>query len=180
MTRQIRRGDHPREAIGATLDLASSGSMPSPLQETALLRRARLTFPTWLALLALGVQGLFPLSVGFQIAEHASTPAWKVIADAQAVGGHSHHTLAAANGKARSLIHPVSPPASNHTPHTDPAGGCALCFALQTLQAYTQAAVLGVPLPPAVGVDARPASRNASVHAYPPASYRSRAPPLMA
>src|SRR5690242_8893850 len=55
-----------------------------------LKKRASLTFPTWLALLALGVQLVLPLSIGTEIAHHGAAPSWEAAADNLCSVAHIH------------------------------------------------------------------------------------------
>lgn len=141
--------------------------------EATLKKRASLTFPTWLALLALGVQLALPLSIGTEIAHHGAAPAWEAAASDLCSVAHSH--AASAN-----YAHPASRRDKDGSGSQIPAGACALCMALNVMHAFTDAPILALPLP-ARAESSRPvAAQDDAVAAAPSAVYRSRAPPAVA
>jgi hypothetical protein len=149
------------------------GTWRDGLAPGALLnKRASLTFPTWLALLALGVQLALPLSVGIEIAHHGAAPIGEAAADNLCSVTHPHATSA-------NDAHPASHREKNGSGSQIPAGACALCAALNVMHTFTVAPVPAVPSPARTASNRPVAAHDAAVAAAPSAVYRSRAPPLV-
>ena len=136
-----------------------------------LKQRTSLSLAKWLALLAIGVQLVLPLSVGLQIAARGRASALTAFNTELCLADHS---VASPGADTNDRSGPGNP-------HNDnPAGGCPLCLALQAMHAFTDTSIAALPAPPISGKSLAVASHDTAAATAPTASYQSRAPPVMA
>jgi hypothetical protein len=117
-----------------------------------------------LAFLALAIQILLPFLVAFEITL-ARTPAY----------AESKSPICSASGSTTSPAHLI-----DHTAHHGLADGCPICLALAASQAFTAAAPVALPLPQAALVLRNQPALTPPLFGGISASYRSRAPPVLA
>jgi len=136
-----------------------------------LKHRTSLSLAKWLALLAIGVQLVLPLSVGLQIAARGTASALTAFNTELCLADHS---VASPDADANDRSGP------GNTHNDNPAGGCPLCLALQAMHAFTDASIAPLPAPRISGKSLAVAAHDAPTPVTDVASYQSRAPPVMA
>jgi len=141
-----------------------------------LTKRGSLGFPAWLALLALGVQLLLPLSAGVRVADHGGHAAHVAVSAEPGAEGHA----SAADAGRHSIIHPASRSGTTDRHDTGGIDACALCAALQSLSNCVETQVSMPLVPSIVGGSLLVVAQSTIVHAPRSASYDSRAPPATA
>jgi Protein of unknown function (DUF2946) len=133
------------------------------------LKLRTLSLAKWLALLAIGMQLVLPLSVGLQINTRGAAAMLAAFETELCLADHAGAAPVADTGD---RSEPGKSPSDN-------AGGCPLCLVLQVLHAFTDSPVAALPLPSVSGKTLGLATHDAATATPLTASYRSRAPPTL-
>lgn len=124
-----------------------------------------------MALLAIGVQLVLPLSVGVQIVRQGGASTLSIFQTALCVVGHAANLAQTDNNSGSK---PVDPRNDN------PAAGCPLCLALQVMHAFTDAPAAPLPLPSVIAASPTHTTPDIAASITHSSPYNSRAPPVMA